>query len=287
MKRATAAGLGLLLALAGAAADDTRAQLDQRVRLAARLIADLPTSQRIATSGNAQAIGQLDEGRLHHALAAEALQRGDLVLARREVDAALRHVSQARRLVPDAGARQAAAGRRQEQMQATLARLIDAWRAHAGAAVAQDGDLYAAESLISTARSFAEAGRHIDAVFTLELAERHVLAGMNRVLHARELDYTQRAATPEQEFQLELLRHQGLTELVPLAVSELRPRADALALIERYGESSRALRAQALQQLQGGDAAGALVPLRQAMLFLQRALQAAGLALPEATGSGP
>lgn len=287
MKRAAAAGLGLLLALAGAAADDTRAQVEQRVRLAERLIADLPTAQRIAGSGNAQAIGLLDEGRLHHALASEALQRGDLVVARREVDAALRHVSQARRLVPDAAARQAAAGRRQEQMQATLARLIDAWRAHGGAAVAQDGDFYAAESLISSARGFAEAGRHTDAVFTLELAERHVLAGMNRALHARELDYTQRAATPEQEFKLELLRHEGLSELVPLAVSELGPRADALALIERYGQSSRALHAQALQQFRNGDAAGALVPLRQAMLFLQRALQAAGVAMPQATGGGP
>lgn len=287
MKRFAAAGLGLLLALPGAAADDARAQLEQRVQLAARLLADAPTAQRIAVSGNAQAISQLDEARLHHALAAEALQRGDLVLARREVDAALRHVSQARRLVPDAAARQAAAGRRQEQMQATLARLVDAWRAHGGAEVEQDGDFYAAQSLIASARGFAEAGRHIDAVFTLDLAERHVLAGMNRALHARELDYTQRAATPEQEFQIELLRYQGLSELVPLAVSELRPRADAQVLIERYGQTSRELHAQALQKSQGGDAAGALEPLRQAMLFLQRALQAAGVALPQATGSGP
>jgi len=287
MKLVAAAGLGLLLALAAAAADDTRAQLEQRVRLAERLIADAPTSQRIVNSGNAQAINQLDEGRLHHALATDALQRGDLAAARREVDEALRNVSQARRLVPDAAARLAAAGRRQEQLQATLARLIDAWRAQTGAAVAQDVDLYAAESLITTARGLSEAGRHVDAMSALELAERHVLAGMNRALRTRELDYTQRAATPEQEFRLELQRHQGLTELVPLAVSELRPRADALALIERYGESSRALHAQALRQFQDGDAAGALVPLRQAMLFLQRALQAAGVALPEVTGSGP
>ena len=281
-----AVGVGLALGLGPVAADEARAQVEQRIRLASQLFADTPAAQRITGSGNAQAIGHLDEGRLHHTLAEEALRRGDLATARREIDDALRHVGAARRMVPDSTARQAAARQRQERLTVTLERLVDTWRAHAGTNV-QDGDLVAALGLMGSARYLSEAGRHAEAVQTLETAERHVLSGMNRALQQREIDYTQRASTPAQEFQLELQRHQGMAELLPVAVAELKPRADAVALIDRYAESSRALRAQAQQQFQAGDVAAALAQVRSAMLYLQRALQAAGLTMPQPTEGTP
>lgn len=297
MKRAAT---GLAVALAGAAcwvgaaaADDSRAQVEQRIQLAARLLGDSRTAQRIAASGNSQAQGHFDQGRLHQSLAEDALRRGDLAAARQAIDEALRHMGQARRMVPDAPARQAAARQRQQQMMATLERLVQAWPGAAGLNPAaeptgpMDGDLFAALGLMSTARYFADAGRHEDAVHTLSIAERHVLAGLQHALGTREINYTPSAATPEQELQLELQRHQSLADLVPLAVNELKPRGDALALIERYGETSRALRAQALQKSQAGDPAGALVHVRNASLYLQRALQAAGLSMPLPTGAAP
>ena len=288
---ATAAGVGLALALAAmqgpAAADESRAQVEQRIRLASRLIHDSPTAQRIAGSGHEQAQSYFDIGRLHQAMAEDALQRGDLGAARRAVDEALRHVGLARRLVPDAPARQAAARQRAEQMHSNLERLTEDWPGRHDRDGVMDGDLYAALGLMATARYFVEAGRHEEAVHTLRTAEQHVLAGMRLALQSREINYTQRAATPEQEFQFELQRHQGLAELVPLAVNELKPRAEAAALIERYGESSRLLRKQAQQQAQTGDTAGALVHIHNAILFVQRALQAAGVALPQATGGQP
>jgi hypothetical protein len=288
---AAAAGVGLALTLATAhgpvCAEDSRAQLEQRIRLASRLIDDASTAQRIAGSGHAQAQSYFDIGRLHHAMAEDAMQRGDLGAARRAVDEALRHVGLARRLVPDAPARQAASRRRAEQMQDNLERLTDGWPGRHDRDGVMDGDLHAALGLMATARYFAEAGRHEEAVHTLRTAEHHVLAGMRQVLQSREIDYTQRAGTPEQEFQLELQRHQGLADLVPLAVNELKPRADAAALIERYGETSRTLRVQAQQQAQTGDTAGALAHIHNAILFVQRALQAAGVALPQPVGGRP
>lgn len=292
MKAALALGWGLVLAVstAAAAVDEGRAQLEQRVRLAARLIADSPTVQRITGSGNTQAINHYEESRVHHSLAEEALQRGDLAGARRAVDDALRHVGLARRLVPDMSGRQAAAKARQVQMQASLERLIQSWRDHAaltGPGDAMDGDLAAALGLMGTAGYFADAGRYEESVHTLGTAEQHVLAGMKRVLQSREIDYTARAASPAEEVQLELQRHAALTDLVPLAVNELKPRGEAAALIERYGDASRALRTQAMQHFQSGDVPAALAHIRNATLYLQRALQAAGLALPNPTGSTP
>lgn len=282
----------LAAGLPTASAQETRSALEQRIALAAQLLGDSPTAQRIVASHNTRAVAHLDEGRLHHALSQEALARGDLAAARKSADDALRHIGLARRLVPDAPARQAAARQRHEQMLANLERLLDAWRARLppGAGHADDGDRVAAIGLVETARWLAGIGRFEESVHVLASAESHVLAGMNRLLRrssTREVDYTERVATPDDEFRLEMRRHLALADLVPLAVSELKPRGDAAALIARYGQASRSLREQAMQQHMGGDAAQALVHLQNATLYLQRALGAAGVATPAPAGETP
>lgn len=271
------------------AADDAAARtaLEQRLRLAASLMADSATAQRIVASGNERAGAHLDEARVHHALARELLDRGDLSGARRAADEVLRHVGMARRLVPDAPARQAAARQRYDHLSATLQRLLEAWQLRLGGVDAEDGDRVAAIGLMETAGALARAQRFEEAGHTLAAAEGHVLTGMNRLLNARTLDYTQRAATPAEEYQIELERHRGLSELVPLAVRDLKPRAEALALVERYSEASAAMRNQAQTRARSGDMAQALADLHHALQFVQRALTAAGLVTPQATGGAP
>ena len=285
MKAAAAwPALGLLLAVATASADDTmRAQVEQRVRLTARLIGDAGTGQRISASGHARAVSHLDEGRLHQSLAEQALAAGDLPTARREVDEALRHIGMARRLVPDAPARQAEARQRHQQRLAALDRLLEAWQGHASASTADVDGRVAAAGLIGNARRLGEERRYDEAAESLTLAEHHVLTGMNRLLHQRTIDYTSRAETPQQQFQLTLARHDGLAELVPVALSELRPGPDASSLVERYTDTSRTLRQQALQRQQRGELLEALADLQNAVLYVQRALSAAGVNLPAGT----
>jgi len=284
--------LALALSLPSAAADElaTRLALEQRLKLTASLMADGSTAQRIVASGNLRAAGHLDEGKVHHALAQDLLARGDLAGARRAADEALKHFGQARRLVPDAPGRQAAARLRYEQMQASLDRLVDAWQQRLGRSApsdVDDGDLLAATGLMHTARGFGAEGRFEEAVHTLGAAEGHVLTGMNRVMHARTLDYTARATTPAEAFQLELQRHRSLADLVPLAVNDLKPRPDAVALIDRYAEASSSLRGQAQARFAAGDTQQALADLRNAVLFVQRALTTAGLVVPPAAGGTP
>ncbi len=271
----------------GADGDAQRAQLEQRLRLTGALMSDSGTAQRITASGNARAQAHLDEGRVHHAMARDLLAKGDLAGARQAADDALKHLGMARRMVPDAPARQAAARQRFADMDAALERLIAAWRERLDPAAAPDGDLVAALGLIGTARGLAADGRHEDAVFTLGTAEGHVLTGMNRVMHARTIDYTARATTPAEEFELELARHRSLIDLVPLALNDLKPRPDARALIDRYTEASSSLRAQAEQQYRSGDTRQALAHLRNALLYVQRALTSAGLVIPQPTGTTP
>ena len=95
MKTAQTLALGLLLAAGLAIADDERTQAEQRVRLAARLIADSPAAQRIQASGNAVAISHLDEGRLHLSTAEEALKAGDAAKARKSAEEVLGQIQDA------------------------------------------------------------------------------------------------------------------------------------------------------------------------------------------------
>jgi hypothetical protein len=265
-----------------AADDSARAQIEQRIRLTDRLIGDAATGQRITASGHVRATSLLTEARVHQAVAEQALADGDLAVARREVDEALRHIGQARRLVPDAPARQAAAQQRYSQRLATLDRLLQAWPVPGpGAETSGDADdRLNATVLLLDARRLADDQRYDEANQQLTLAEARLLAGMNRLLHQRTLDYSSRPTTPAEVFGETLARHEALIELVPVALTELKPGAEARALVERYGDTSRRLRQQAVQRQQQGDLALALDDLHNAVLYVQRALAAAGVAMP-------
>ena len=83
----TATALLLGAAAAGAADDPfARVQVEQKIRLVAKLITDSSAAQRIVASGNVEAVGRLDEARVHQALAEELLRRGDLAGARQAAD---------------------------------------------------------------------------------------------------------------------------------------------------------------------------------------------------------
>ncbi|RZS58152.1 hypothetical protein EV685_0431 [Sphaerotilus mobilis] len=265
-----------------------RAQLEQKLRLAAMLIADSPTAQRIVASGHAEARAHLEEGRAHHAQAAELLARGELAAARKAIDDALKHLGSARRLVPDHAARQAQLQRRHAELQASTERLVDAWRGRQADLSAQDSaDLASAADLLAGARQQGSQGRHEEAIATLSRAEKLLLAGYYRGVQNATLDYTQRAGTPAEAWTLALTQYHALADLVPLAVRDLKPAPAALALVERYGAAASALLGQAQQRHQAGDLDQALADLRLAVLQIQRALSTAGLATPAPTGISP
>lgn len=287
---AAALGLGLAAGTATAQPDAAaqRQQVEQRVRLVAQLIADSPTAQRIAASGDPHATAHLDEGRVHHALALDLLARGDLAGARRALDDALRHIGMARRMVPDAPARLALARQRYDELAGSTGRLLQAYRERALRDPGHDNrDLIAADALLAEARQLAAAQRHENANRLLVQAEQHLLAGTQRLLQGRTLDYSPSFAGPADEYEFELRRHASLRDLLPLALQQLKPGPDALALIERYTGTGRALQAQALRHAQAREHAEALAAIRAASQHVERALQAAGLALPAPAEGSP
>ena len=289
--QAWALGAALLLSQADAGAQGEmvlRTPVEQKVRLVSRMLNDSDTAQRIGKSGNADAVAHLDEGRVHHALAEDLLAKGDLPGAMQAADDAFRHLSLARRLVPDAAGKHAALRQRYEQLLASTERLIAAWTERLPAASRRDGGpMASALGLLNSARGHADAGRLEEANQALALAEQHMMEGMLGALKSRTLDYTARPSSPQEEFLFEQRRLASLEELIPVALRDLKPRAEAVALVGRYQEAAAALRAKALARQGEGDTAQALADLHSAVQYVQRALQAAGLALPSPSEGSP
>lgn len=270
-----------LLAAGAAAQDAARRALEHKLDFVRQLVADSPAARRIAASGNADALQLLEDGRRHYARANEALRGGDPAAAERAADEAIWSLGRARQLVPDDLNRTIAARVRYQQLLSSAERMVPAYRTHLSHAGSADApDLAAALELIEQAKSLAAAERHADANRALLQAERHLLVGLNRTIGDRTLVYRAHFETPAAEFDYELQRHRSLRDLVPVAIDELKPGAEARALIGRHVERSESLRAQAEALAGERRHDAALETVRAATAILQQALTAAGLAMP-------
>jgi hypothetical protein len=290
--RRVAAGVAAL-ACAGALAQPgtppERRALDQKEALVRRLVFDSPVEQRIEASGNAEAKLQFGRARALHARARALADAGDLAEADTELNAAMWAIGKARQLVPDPAARAVDVRVRYAGLLRTaeaLSRSYEGHLARAGAAApAGDARLEAARARIEEAKGLANAEHLAEAVAALERAERDLMAGLNAVLGAATLRYAPRFETPAEEFSFELERNRAYRDLVPVAVAELKPRREAVTLVDRYV----ALNARQLETAQGHAAARrypeALDALRTGTNNLQAALAAAGLAVPRDPGA--
>jgi hypothetical protein len=256
--------------------------LEQKLEFVRTLIGDSPAVQRISASGNDVARKHLDEGRAHYTNAVELMKAGDLQAAEKAANDAIWSIGRARQLVQDTSNKMVAEKLRNQQLLASTERLIPTYKTHlAQSGLDADADLAAAQGLIEQANAFVQAERLGDANRTLLEAERHLLLGLTRLVGSRTLDYTPRFDSAAKEYEYELERNRSFGELVPLAMGELNPGADARNLIARFVERSQALRSQALAQAGQKQYASAVTLLKDATLQLQRALAAAGLTVPQ------
>ena len=272
----------LLLPAAAPAQDaEARRSVEQKIEFARQLVFDSPVARRIAASNNAAAKGHVDEGRTLLAQAGDAMKAGDLAGAERAANEAIWALGRARQLVPDDMSRTIAERVRYQRLMESAERIVPTYRMHLSHAGLSDSpDLNAALGLIDEARSLAGAERLADANRALLQAERHLLIGLNRTIGDKTLVVSTHFDSPAKEFDYELERHRSYLELVPLAIEEFKPGEDARALIRRFIERSQALRAQAAAQAGNRQHDAALVSVREAVNFLQRALSAAGLVMP-------
>jgi hypothetical protein len=279
-------------ALAQPAAAPDRRALEQKEALVRRLVLDSPAEQRIAASGNAEAKLQLERARALHARAKALADAGDLREADVELNAAMWAIGKARQLVPDTMARVVEQRVRYASLLRTVDTLAGSYERHLArsrglprGSAASDAILEAARARIEEGKSLANSEHVAEAAAALQKAERELMGGLSRVLGSSTLDYSQRFETQSEEYAWELERNRAYRDLVPLALEELKPRKEALALVDRYLASNAKHVSTAQDHAAAKRFGPAIDTLRTGTTYLQAALSAAGLVIPKDAGT--
>lgn len=222
------------------------------------------------------------------ALSITGVLRGADVL----LNEAIWEIGRAQQAAPDQQARRREERDRFEQLSASVDALVRTYEIglHPGAVSGAQGEpgeraLQRALAAREQSRTLVQAQKIADANRLLDDALGGLLKDSAGRLRGQTLVYDRRFASPKEEFQFEIERNRSLEGLVPLALVEFRPPGEAIALIDRYVKQNAGLRDRAQAQLAGGDAGAALKTLNEGTDTLQRALQAAGLVVPQTMGS--
>lgn len=208
-----------------------------------------------------------------HARALEHLDRGEHREADARLNEAIRAMQSARRPAR-AGGQYAALFSSVETMRDTYARLAGTKRDLHGTLV------FDVNQALARARELHGADPNA-ALRVLALAEQTMTHALTEVLGSLTVSYAPSFPGPREEYGFEQARHRAYAALVPAALHELKPGPAALMLVQRYVDSGESMAALAARQAGQGDWRAALESVRSATQHVQRALGAAGLAVPE------
>jgi len=260
-------------------------QVEQKLTMLDRMLNQSPLAARIANSDNEEARQHFGRARDLMQHARRVVGEGDARAADTLVNEAIAAVSKAQQLVPDPGVQQAAERARFAQLEDSVAALrrtaqIALPNAQPARKAESEQALRSADGLIGQAVAQAKADKYIEANRTLNRALMLLLGDASQRLAGQTIVYDHRFANRREEFDFELERHRSLERLVPLALLEFRPSPEARALVDRHVGQARELRERGEAQF-AHDPLVALHDLAEATELLRRALQAAGLALPQ------
>jgi hypothetical protein len=198
---------------------------------------------------------------------------------------AIWEISRAQQLVPDPGSQQAGERARFAQLEDSVAALrrtaliaLPLPSTRQEEATAQT--TASANALVEQALALARADKYIEANKQLDRALVLLLKDASTRLAGQTIVYDRRFANRREEFDFELAQHRSFERLVPLALIEFRPAAEALALVERYVAQARELRERG-EALVARDPMAAIKSVVDGTDLLRRALQAAGLVVPQ------
>lgn len=263
----------------------TQQSVDQKQHMLESLLTQSPIVARVLTSQDEAARRHLSHARelaQHaHALSHSGILRGADAL----LNEAITEISRAQQRVPDPGTLQAGERARYSQLEDSVSALQRTALIALPAASARQRDTSVrsherADALIEQAASLARANRYLEANGQLDQALVLLLRDASSRLAGHTIVYDRRFADAREEFDFELERYRSFERLVPLAVLEFRPANEAAALIDRYMAQASQARERG-EALRLRDPRGAIKQVVEGSEALRRALQTAGLVVPQ------
>lgn len=258
--------------------------VDQKIAMIDKVLNRSPVAARVLKSQNEQARRHFTNARELVSHAQMLIGAGQLRGADALLNEAIWEVSRAQQLVPDPGSQQAGERVRFSQLEDSVmalqrTALIALPSAGKGQAVSEERTVRA-NALVEQAVALARADRYIEANRLLDQALVLLLRDASIRLAGHTIVYDHRFANRREEFEFELARFRSFERLVPLALLEFRPAAEALALVDRHVAHARELRERAEAQ-SGRDALAAIRDVVEGTDALRRALNAAGLVVQQ------
>ena len=259
--------------------------VEQKMTMVDKMLNQSPVAARVLTSQNEQARRHFTNARELVAHARTLSAGGQLRGADALLNEAIWEISRAQQLVPDPGSQQAGERARFAQLEDSVAAL------QRTALIAlplpsssqQDSTAHVTASanvLVEQALALARADKYIEANKQLDRALVLLLKDASTRLTGQTIVYDRRFADRREEFEFELAHHRSFERLVPLALLEFRPAAEALVLVERYVAQAHELRERG-EAVVSRDPMTAIKNVVEGTDFLRRALQAAGLVVPQ------
>jgi hypothetical protein len=269
----------------------TQQQVEQKAAMLDRILNQSPVAARVLGSQHEVARRHFTNARELTLHARSLFADGQVRAADGVLNEAIYEISKAQQLVPDPGSQQATERARYAQLEDSVSALRrTATIALPNASAARKGDteqaLKTADQFVEQAVALARSDKYIEANRQLDRALLVLLRDASARLTGQTIVYDVRFANRREEFDFELARHQDFERLVPLALIEFRPPPEARALVERNVAQARELRARGESGF-GRDPIAAIKDVVAGTDALRRALQAAGLVVPQAMGGTP
>lgn len=277
--------LATIATLPCAQADEAqrRRVIEQKAALVQRVLEESTIARRVAAGGSDAAREQLARAAERHRRALALATEGRFAASEAAIDEAMVCIARARQFAPDpaqAGAELRA--RFEALLESTQSMLAAARRqARTKSSVVAAAALERGAEFVAAAVRMAGETRIEQAYRTLLQAERALLEALPSLLGTTTLDYALRFDSPRDELRYETERYDSFRRLVPIALAQLRPVPEKLQQVDQHLLRATRLHESAAAESERGGVAAALDAQREATMWLQRALNAAGLVVPE------
>lgn len=266
---------------------ERRETIAQKFTMAFRMLYQSAGVQRIQTSDSPDAKRVLAEAHELLAKARSAIEANDLALADDLLNESLRQVGRALRLVPDRAQieqRQRLDFARQlDQIQAFQAsELLSMQRiSPQPTGATRPPEIEQIRNLVQKAQGLADKDRFEEANRILASASDLIIESVVKLLASRTLVNDLKFDSPSAEYEYEMARHHSYQDLIPIAVGKFKLSPETVKQIGNLVTNGKNLRAVSSRQATDGDFKTAVKTLQDATDLMQRALELAGVVLPQ------
>lgn len=276
------------LASEGADKPSSREMVQQKLQLVKMMMTQSAAIDRAVHSSD-PAIKQKGDSLLAlYAKAYGAFEAGDTTGAEKLLDEVMRNVTEIARDVPDPLELEKEQSARFEELLGSVGGLQITYQEMRKEMAPNDKHLALINAnmkrnlaLIEQAQALAEKKRYQEANKLLESGYTAGVTELNKLMGSVVATYELKFKTPADEFDHEVARYRSYEDLMPVAITQMKPSESVIKLSDRFVQESRQARDNANKQAASGDHKAAIITMQGAVKQLQTALRTLGLSVPD------